>query len=178
MSAIYFFAVDQDLHPVLSCLEAREGLSYTRVGLFPTPTPQTFATWTQLPNLSIATASQISGCHTYLLSSPGVDIVATPIPQRAGGLLYAIDQLMNPSTITLTAGGRFVEDIVIAGRFATCTDHECSHRFMRILRYAVQKYFRQINGVCVGDSAWVEFQAGKRLTHSRDSPVLYDLREC
>lgn len=99
------------------------------------------------------------------------------VPQLTGGNLFAVDQLLNPKTISMRAGGVHGEGILIAGNVGTTSKHPESLKLYRRFASAIRKSFTKVNAFRVGSDAKRLLHAGWRLTTSIQSPTLYDLAE-
>src|SRR6185369_10324891 len=92
-----FFATADDLLPVFERVESKHRLAYTLCGLFTSPEFQSYPSGHALPSLreSAVHPNAIAGAR-YLITAAGQLPVIREIPQKAGGIRYAIDQLVNP----------------------------------------------------------------------------------
>jgi hypothetical protein len=173
---IQFFALKDDLLPVLEEV-ARDGpLTYTRMGTYLQPKPDVYFRGADLPSLGRATSESASTSQSFLICEAGVSVRVRPVALRSGGTNYHIDQLINPDTITFTPGGLWRENIVLYGRLASATPHsECAKRVMSRFRDQMNKLFVRVKTYYVGPSAVLLLKAGKRLTIAEQSPNDFDL---
>ena len=88
-----------------------------------------------------------------------------------------MDQFYNPDTITFSPGGRWTEDVLLYGRFATVSAFfsDYAKRLMNRFRYQSEKHFVRVRGSYVGPGAMALLKAGKRLTIAQQSPREFDL---
>jgi hypothetical protein len=175
MKHILFFAVENDLLPVFERVENEMPLKYVLTGHMPTAAYQSFARGTDLPNLGIATASSETACDTFLVTKRAAPITLRPIRYTSGIEVFAVDQLLNPDTVTLTPGGVWDKDIVLNGRVATASESLIAQDLMKRFHAAVKKHFRKVKAFWVGPKAFELLNAGKRLAGAAQSPRLYDL---
>jgi len=176
MTQRHFFATLDDLLPVFERAEGKLDLSYTLAGLGKSPHVTTSQAGVSLPSLRLPAESSATDCATYLVMPRGLPVNVRPISQRAGGILYAVDQLVNPDSITLTHGGLFAPEVLISGRIATVSNTPSAKAIQSAFSNAIGKLFTRINAFWVGPLAAEMLARGFRLTQAVQSPLEYDLR--
>jgi hypothetical protein len=175
MKQIHFFALAEDLLPVLETVERGRLLKYIPMGQSPVEDCQKFSHGAEIPNLGKASTDSASSCQAYLVSEGETPINIRPI--LVGGVMkYAVDQLLNPNTVTFTPAGLWGEDVVLNGRVATTSDNVEAQQLMKRFNSAFKKRFRRVRAFLVGPAAYVLLTEGKRLTASVQSPSEYDLK--
>jgi hypothetical protein len=90
-------------------------------------------------------------------------------------MCYAVDQLINPHSITLSHGGLFRPDVLLSGRVSTASESAVSKTLYRAFTTAIAKRFVRIRAFWVGPQAEALLHQGCRLTDSADSSTEYDL---
>jgi len=178
MKHVLFFALKEDLLPMLELVESKGILSYTRTGNFLCREVEErisiFDNLAALPHLGIANANSSNLCHHYLAVEYG-----SPISQRhfegLDGPRFCVDQLANPDAVEFTPGGLWNEDVVIQGRVATASESEVSQALIKRFQAAIKKTFSKVKAFYVGPAALALLESGKRLTSSEQSPCEYDL---
>ena len=170
----HFFATKNDLVPVLRGVEQRTPVKYVLFGHFPIPESPTFRRGEEIPNLGIAPGESHVSCPTFLICDPSLKLKARPI---IGDKMYSFDQLENPDTITFSAGGLW-KDMLLYGRFATCTASfsPVSKKLLQRYTYHVRKHFKYIGAYYVGQEAEEMLRQGKRLTLAEQTPKSFDLQ--
>lgn len=172
----YYVATADDLLPIFSRVEAKREVVYTRMGLFESWPIEAFTRGEELPSLRQPPAGRSTTCCTaYLVTPAGVVVRVREVPQRPGGVRYAVDQLVNPDSMEINHGGRPEPGVLLAGRVATCTDTEESAALFRAYANAIARTFIRIQAFWVGPEACELLAGGCRLTQSADSPPEYDL---
>jgi len=96
------------------------------------------------------------------------------VPQRRGGVLYAIDEVGNPSAAILQLGGVFGDDCLIVTTLMGTSD-DGSREMARMVARELVRGFVKLSVYYVGPEAIEFLRAGRRLTHSARSPREYDL---
>lgn len=173
---IMFFATTADIVSVLSALEVAESLQYTRAGLFNTNRPQCYLSYVDIPEFGRTTHPNAVGNPMYLLSSPEVRIKVRNVPQKSGGVLFAIDQLENPGSIVFRPGGWYGNDVILYGMVGTVSQTAESKRLYVLAAKIVRKHFTKQQEFFVGHEARVAWNAGARLTIGASSPLEFDLK--
>ena len=174
MKQIHFYALKEDLLPVLEAVERGGPLKYVRMGQSSTPNYESFAHGAGIPNLGNASSDSASSGQSFLVAGRDVPVNVRAI-NAAGVERYAIDQLVNPDTVTLTPGGIWGEDVVLSGRVATVSNSAPAQELMKRFNSAFKEHFSKVKAFSVGPKAFALLSAGKRLTSSAQSPREYDL---
>jgi len=173
---IMFFATRADISPVLSALETAESLQYTRAGLFDTNRPQTYLSYVDIPDLGRATHPNAVGSPKYLLSSQVAQIQVRDVPQKSGGVLFAIDQVDNQDSVVLSPGGWYGNDVVLYGMIGTVSHSAESKRLYALVAKYFRKNFTKQQEFLVGAEAREAWNSGARLTIGASSPSEFDLQ--
>lgn len=172
----HFFAAGDDLLPVFESVEAKRGLSYTLCGLFPSRELTSVAAGREIPALrSPAPNPSANACPQYLVTAAGAAVSVREVPQKAGGVLYAIDQLANPESIIIQPGGLYPPDVLLHGRVGTASSAPFAAQLQRAFASVIGKRFEHIRAFYVGPEAHELWRRGYRLTRSAQSPREYDL---
>src|ERR1700682_6507859 len=104
-----FFAVPKDLITILQAVESQQSLRYVECGLFDEAERPVFYGFSSLPNLGIAKAGDYKFEPTFLILLPETPLKVRSVPQKRGGIKYAVDQLENTGTVVLKPGGMYGE---------------------------------------------------------------------
>ncbi len=172
----HFFATANDLLAVFERIEAKRSLTYTLTGLFQSPVLKSVHSGAAIPTLHAqAPAPGANAGHTYLVTPAKEAVMVREVPQRTGGVFYAVDQLANPLSLTLKPGGLYPPNVHLNGRVATASDAEISLRLYRAFASEVGKLFRRVQSFYLGPEAEASWLLGKRLTCDLNSPAEYDL---
>jgi hypothetical protein len=170
-----FFATPDDLAAVFAHVERKWSLSFVLAGLFEKSQTPSYSSGTVLPTLGTPAAKSAIECATYLVTRAGTRVNVRSVPQETGGIFYAVDQLANPDSVTLTHGGLHSPGVLIAGRVATVSSTPLAKQLQAAFSTAIGKSFTRVNAYYVGPSALELLRQGCRLTHSATSPREYDL---
>jgi hypothetical protein len=173
--AIYFFSTRADLVSVLQLAESKRSLKYALAGMFLEPDIRYFCSGIQIEGLGSAKKGDQIHENKYLVIDSNEEIAVREVPQRRGGIKYAIDQQINPASIAFVPGGIFQENFVIQGELSTCTDDPVSKELLRLFATEIQRQFVKIQEFYVGKEAAALLDRGYRLTQSVHAPLEYDL---
>ncbi|HLW65304.1 MAG TPA: hypothetical protein VKS79_08295 [Gemmataceae bacterium] len=174
----HFFATADDLIPVFERAEKKQPLVYTLAGLFDSTELIHANSGADLPSLhQPAPHEGAIGCPHYVVVPRELSVQIREVPQRAGGIKYAVDQLINPDSIIVSHGGLREPNALLSGNVGTCTGSKISVSLYRSFSYAIGKQFVRVRSFWVGPEAYRLFMNGWRLTTDVDRPREYDLAE-
>jgi hypothetical protein len=168
-----FFATSDDLLQLFNRFEKNRELSYTPMGGVESASLAIFHSGKSLPSLRSPAKARCD--HSYLVTPKGVQVAVRRIPLRAGGVAYAVDQLINPISIEFSHGGFYAPGILLDGRVATCSDHPEAVRLYRAVASSIARVFFHVRAAWVGPRALELLKQGCRLTIGPNSPREYDL---
>lgn len=175
MSQVLFFALKEDLLPVLELIESKGALKYARMGNFARHEIKdgisVFDTGVGIPNLGKASADSTAACEAFLVCKRETPVNLRPVQ----GERVCVDQLANPDSIEFKPGGIWNEDVILHGRIATASDSAISKALMKRFQAAVKKTFSKVKAFYVGPKALALLESGTRLTISAQSPREFDL---
>lgn len=176
MKQILFYATREDLLPILESVEASRLLKYARTGRYLWTKPQVFLNGASIPELGTANNDSSIGCESFLVLDHLADIKVRQVKQTDGTTSYHVDQLVNPDSVVITAGGIRKPDVYLHGRIATASDSPQSQDLMKIFAPAFRKQFKKIKAFWVGSYALHQLEGGARLTLAVSSPSELDLK--
>jgi hypothetical protein len=171
-----FFATKADLETLLRKIEIQRPLQFFETGLFDSPMVRQIHSLIGIFNLGILPVGDHNQGPCYLVASQEYFIGVRPVPQRRGGIKYALDQEQNPKTIALRPSGTFGENCLIDGQVGTISDDPSSLELFLLFRKEMRIQFTKVNEFYVGAEAMELLDKGWRLTANEKSPILYDLK--
>jgi hypothetical protein len=171
-----FFAAQRDLVSLLRAVESRRPLQFVRAGLFDSAKLESLRSLSTAPQLGLVAESAASHDPRYLVADHELMIEVRPVPQRRGGIKYAVDQAANPKTIGFQPGGTFGEKCLIAGQVGTVSNDPDSLGIFRVFSEEIKSQFTKVKTFYVGKEAGELLDKGWRLTANVKSPALYDLK--
>lgn len=176
MTQILFYATEEDLLPIFEFAEASKPLKYARTGRYAQPKPDVLHSGTSIPKLGTANNDSSIACDSYLILGQSSALAVRDMPQKDGSTNYFVDQLINPDSVVITAGGVRMPGILLHGRVATASDSPQSQELMKLFASAFRKRFRKVKAFWVGDDALSQLERGTRLTMAVSSPGEFDLK--
>ena len=171
------YATRNDILLFLKNVEERTELIYTVADVVDQPCFTVYQSAADIPELGIAKVGATEHEIQLLLTKPSMEFKLRSIELRKGGVRYSLDQLENPNTVVISAGGQFDETTVIAGSIGTCKNTPESVELFKLLKKMVRKRFIRIRSYYVGPEAKEILDSGGRLTTGINSPSEYDLHE-
>ncbi|MGA2497789.1 MAG: hypothetical protein ABSH20_08615 [Tepidisphaeraceae bacterium] len=172
--SLCFFAADDDLYPVLFPLLEKHKVRIYHVGRVEgKPLP--------IRSSEVQTGTTKNDQHglgpVYLFMPDDLDVRVRVYNLVTGERIGVIDQLANNDSVTLCAGGRRPDNVVIDGDMGTAWKSDFSDSLLRDFASALRKQFVKVKAYWVGPKALAILRSGGRLTHALQSPPLYDLKE-
>ena len=171
-----FFATKADLELLLRAIESEQSLQFMTTGLFESSKVEPMQSLVSAPGLGHLFAGDHNQGACYLVASRETSIEVRPVPQRRGGIKYAVDQQANPKTIAFRPSGAFGENCLIDGQVGTIADDPDSLELFQLFSKEIRRQFTKIKGFYVGKEAGELMDKGWRLTANAKSPALYDLK--
>jgi len=86
----------------------------------------------------------------YLAFDKGLGVAARPVPQRNGGMKYAVDQLENPHTVALDCGGLLAGQRLTAGQVGTSATGKHAEEIYALFAKVIRHRFEKIKAYYVG----------------------------
>lgn len=173
--SINIFATRTDLARVVATVESRCPLMYAAAGLFDELPSAIKGSIVDLEDFGIAKSSQQVHNPSYLSYPDETSLIVREVPQRKGGIKYAVDQLGNPQSVTIRPGGVFEESCIIAGQIGTVSKDAFSLKLANLFAHEVRKQFSRIRSYYVGAEAEQFMNQGYRLTADARMSLEYDL---
>ncbi|HEV8037507.1 MAG TPA: hypothetical protein VGP62_01500 [Bryobacteraceae bacterium] len=170
-----FFAVTEDLIPVLQAVESRYAIKYVQYGLFDQRERPVYYGHSRISSLGIAEAGDANFERGFLVLRNDDMLNVREVPQRTGGTKYAVDQRANGGTITLRPGGKYGDSAVIAGLAGTVHHDPVAEELIRAFLKAFRATFVKMESYSVGPAARKLLGTGVRFTASIHSPTEFDL---
>lgn len=172
----YFFATKTDLSSLLQVIESERHLQFVETGLFDSPGVEPIHSLLNVPSLGRLSVGDHNQGPCYLIFNQGLPINVRAVPQRRGGIKYAVDQQGNQKTISFRPSGTFGENCLIDGQVGTISSDPCSLELFRSVCKEIKRQYMKINEFYVGKEARELLDKGWRLTANVKSPARYDLR--
>jgi hypothetical protein len=177
---LMFYATKEDLIPVLSYIESIFEIKYIKIGLFDNKEPSIYYAHSEIPNFGFVINSHYQSYESrFMIMERKDSIFVRDIPQRKGGIKYAIDPMKNPQSIEFTLGGicQEIDNVLIMGRTGYVDKNSFSESIYKELTKKMKKDFRKYNSMeYVGPEAEVKLKEGWRLVQDTGRSKEYDLK--
>jgi hypothetical protein len=130
-----------------------------------------------VPNVGFTLSGDWNRIDNFLVMKKETLLNIETVPQRVGGVKFAVDQLMNQKSVTLKLGGIYkdAENVIVAGRVATVSEDSDSNELYKLFTTKLKKEFKKIGTFYVGRKAEEKLKMGWRLVTNEKSPKEYDL---
>lgn len=163
---VHFYCTKEDLIECFGSLPRVHSLTVVRAGLQASPEPV-------VPESPFDSQDRWT---TYLMipSTDGAHV--REVPQRSGGVMYAIDLLANPSAITFRPGLQVDATCLLEGDFSTLSETLASIKLFDSFRRAIKSHATRVGYCYVGRCAMDMLSRGARLAQDIKAPRESDLR--
>ncbi|WP_347053511.1 hypothetical protein [Flavobacterium olei] len=171
-----FFGEKADFHDILKEVESKKKLKYFQTGLFDDTNIVKYNSLLDYKNLGNASFGSQGLNDCFLIVSSNKELKIRSVPQRKGGVKYAVDQLINEESVIIEPGGIFKNDIFVAGRIGTVKDDAFSKEIYNMFFSLIKKRFIKVGNCYVGELAKEKLDSGWRFVLNDGSPKEYDLK--
>lgn len=177
---LMFHATKEDLAPILSFIETVFDMKYILTGLFESNLPIIYGSHKEILNLGYTDSSFYgSTSNSFMLMEKNREILVREVPQRKGGILYAIDPMKNPQSIELKIGGIYTkeEEVLVMSRTSYIHENPFSESIYKELTKKIKKEFKKYDFMeWVGPHAEQKLKDGWRLVQDAKRSTDYDLK--
>jgi hypothetical protein len=170
-----FFALIEDIEKTIRDIELTIDIQYHKTGLLENKNIPSYKSLFDAPDIGIATSGDWNRIDTYLITKEASGLNVREVPQRIGGIKFAVDQMINPKSIEMKIGGVYKENIIVAGRIATISEDADSVELYKLFTNKIKKEFKLIGRFYVGKKAEEMLSLGWRLVTNEKLPKEYDL---
>lgn len=147
-----FYLTTDDVSQLLATFEQSVAVYYVAAGRQVNGV-QKFDSFLNLPSLGVAAGRQASLCDRYLVLPKETEVVVRSVQEVSGIEVPRIDELFNPSAMTLCPAGRFGHEAMVAGTCATIGKHTDSKMLYAAFARCLKKSCTPADGVWVGPQA-------------------------
>jgi hypothetical protein len=172
---ILFFSTLADIEPIVNIVEKTFSMKYYEMGLFDSSSLCEYDSVFEISNFGFPKVGDWNKDLRLIAIPKEMSLAIREIPQRVGGIKYAIDPLVNHNSICFQFGGVFQEGILLAGNCFTTNPNDFSLQVFKAFSSRVKKNFKKIGSFYVGEEAEVKLKEGWRLVTNEKSPKEYDL---
>lgn len=173
---IFFYGLKDDMLNIIKHIESNFNIKYASVGLKDEIHSCFNTLLEKIDDMDNIEYGDWNQNDKYLILPKNQELKIRSVPQRGGGVKYAIDQMINKNSIVFYLGGKFENKAIIASKIAAIYDEEFSINTFNFFSKQIKKEFKKINEFYVGVQALKESGNGLRLTTNINSPIEYDLK--
>ena len=177
MKRIFFFAVPNDIAPVLRRFQSNAPLKYVQTCLLTKPNREIYLDPSEIPNAGISTSGTGSGSKTYMVSLRDVKNQMHTSINVSGQRQWMLNIGDNEDTVLLTLAGFWTTGTLLPGVMDTMHDTRIAQQLMRwFLASLKQEGFVKLDIWWLGSEAMAFLKSGGRLTSAEQAPPECDLR--
>lgn len=172
---VMFFAVLDDIMPLLQNIEGTVDRNYYEMGLFDNKDIIHYNSIFDTPNIAFTLSGDRNRIDRYLVMKKGTILSIREVPQKNGGIKYAVDQSINSKSIEIRLGDMYrdAENVIVACRVATISNDDDSNELYKLFSSKIKKDFKRIGAFYVGEKAEEILRSGWRLVTNVQSPKGY-----
>lgn len=171
-----FFADLTDMQPVFKDIEAHHEVLYYQAGLHDSPKILKYTSMLNNEGLGKASNGDWNHLISFLVIPRNTELIIEKVPQRKGGLKFAVDQMLNKKSVYVRTGGVYTNGILVGSQISTISEEAFSLEFYKDFISLIKKNFKKIGTSYVGKSALEKLNTGWRLVTNDKSPQEYDLK--
>lgn len=172
---IMFFGTKEDLEPVIKNIESGLDIKYFEMGLFDYKKEKAYYTVDEIPEFGNPIAGDWNYDLRLMMVPKNVDLFIRDVPQRKGGVKYAIDPLVNQTSICFQFGGIVKEGILLAGTSGTTYFSDFALNIYKEFSSSLKRNFKKTGNFYVGVNAEIKLKEGWRLVTNEKSTKEHDL---
>lgn len=175
---IMFFTTLEDITSIIKEIESEYSIKYFKNGLFDDTNFQQYDSAFDIPNLGFTEHGDWNLSQSYFVIPKSNILSIRDIPQRKGGIKYAVDGNINKDNIEFKPCGIYTgkENIIVAGRIATISETAFSQQLYKEFATKIKKNFSKIEEFYVGKEAEQKLRSGWRLVTNEKLAAGFDLK--
>lgn len=173
---VLFYATESDLKQSLERLERAGDIKYVATGLLDSPEFDSFDSFQEIEAIGISADGKIKNLVTYLIVTKNEKILPREVPQRDGGVKYAVDSRAVASSISFTPSGEYDDECIIYGTVSGVdVVNEQSMFLFKLFEKNFFKGFKKLKSFKVSPGAMDKLDNGVRLTRNFKADPSMDL---
>ncbi|MBC2844627.1 hypothetical protein [Winogradskyella flava] len=172
---VFFLETKKDLIKLFNFIESSFKIKYIRAGLLD-ELPDTKNSLLDKSDLGFVNHKDWNFNERYLILNQNEKLQIRRVPQRKGGIKYAIDQLENINSLVISLGGYNIsEDAIIASAISTNYNTQSSSNFFKQLNKFIKTNHMKVDEFYIGNDALDMANKGTRLTEDARMSKDYDI---
>lgn len=173
---ILFFATANDILGIIKSIEELFEVKYYEMGLFDINLPANYNSISEVPNIGNPKFGDWNKDVRLLMLPKNKTLNVRDVPQRKGGIKYAIDPLENQNSICFQLGGIYQDGILICGSCGTAFLNDFSESIFKEFSSKIKNKFKKIQDFYVGNEAQEKLISGWRLVTNDKLSKDFDLK--
>lgn len=173
-----YFATLADIEPILKMMEDSFQLQYFKTGLFDESGIVHYNSIFEKMDIGFTDKANWMSDDNFLVIPRNLILNVRDVPQKKGGIKYAVDQSTNMKSICIQLGGIYVkkDKVLVAGKLSTIAEESTSLELYGFFSKKIKKAFRKIEEFNVGKEAEEKLHSGWRLVLDERRKEEYDLK--
>lgn len=172
---ILFFATATDIEAIIKSIEASYAIKYYEMGLFDLKNDKEYNSISEIPNFGCPKVGDWNKDLRLMAIPKKMLLNIRDVPQKIGGIKYAIDPLENHTSLCFQFGGTYKDGVLLGGNCFTTNPNDFALQVFKDFSSQVRKKFKKIGAFYVGKEAEEKLKLGWRLVTNEKSPKEYDL---
>lgn len=172
---ILFFSTATDIEQIIKSIESSFSIKYYEMGLFDSNLIITYNSVFEISSFCLPKVGDWNKDLRLIAIPKEMTLAIRNVPQKVGGIKYAIDPLENHTSICFQFGGIYQDGILLAGNCFTTNPNDYSLQVFKDFSTRMKKSFKKIGTFYVGKEAEEKLKKGWRLVTNEKSPKEYDL---
>lgn len=170
---IFFYGLQEDLLEMFKSIESKFDIKYAQAGMF----DEKILCLNSLNVNTIGNVQYGDWNHNpkYLLLPKENTLQVREVPQKKGGIKYAVDQMKNKDSVVFYLGGFYMGNSIIASKIGTISNTDFSKNIIKHVSNYCKTNFENISGFYVSKNALEKSKKGVRLTTDVNASSEYDL---
>ena len=171
-----FFTTFLDIKPILEKFESAADIQYFQAGLFDNQNLKHFNSMIEKSDLGFVQKGDWNYIDRFLIIRKNDLLNIRSIPQKKGGIKYAIDSLANPKSATIKIGGIYKDNILIPGSMGIVSENDFSQYLYKEFSSLIKKECKKIEEFYVGKESEDKLKKGWRLVTNELLSEGFDLK--
>ncbi|MDC6384617.1 hypothetical protein D2V93_02250 [Flagellimonas taeanensis] len=172
---IFLLETKEGLMKLLDFIESSFEIKYIRAGLLDEH-PKTKNSLTDKLELGIVDHKDWNFNEKYLILKQNDELHVREVPQKKGGIKYAIDQMKNADSLIISLGGyNKTENAIIASKITTKNNTSFTNLFFKKLNEFLKANNKKVESFYIGADALIMAKEGTRLTEDARLEETHDI---
>ncbi len=173
---IIFLLTAEESFEIYHEIDSSTKVNFFQAGLFDDNNIKVYTSILELPHIGFVLTGDWLRNERYLILNKEAKLDVRAVPQKKGGIKYAVNQKTNFDSIIFKPSGIFQERIIVAGSVSTVWDTESALELYKMFSSKIKMKTRRIGSYFVGRKAEEKLKLGWRLVQDAGFSSEYDLK--